>query len=214
MYNPTSFLAFTMSPHPPVFVKNTINIFNEESPNPSKAIIGSLSQSLHWIIAFSIIFLACSIFFTLVLYVKPIVQTVFLLGAEEIFVIIEPDKLLFGIITNLFSKFLILVCLNPISSTVPTTSWASIVSPTINGLLSNIDNPPKASAIVFWAAKAKAISLSYPDTEKLAKILVRHTLGFGLIEVLLQDEKLQDIVLNASSVTGTGTSAGSSIVLF
>jgi len=28
-------------------------------------------------------------------------------------------------------------------------------------------------------------------------ILVRHTVGFGLIEVLLQDKKLQDIVLNA-----------------
>ena len=32
---------------------------------------------------------------------------------------------------------------------------------------------------------------------KLAIILVRHTIGFGLIEVLLQDKKLQDIVLNA-----------------
>ncbi|MEM2031382.1 MAG: type II/IV secretion system ATPase subunit, partial [Candidatus Pacearchaeota archaeon] len=31
----------------------------------------------------------------------------------------------------------------------------------------------------------------------LAVILVRHTIGFGLIEVLLQDEKLQDIVINS-----------------
>jgi len=43
----------------------------------------------------------------------------------------------------------------------------------------------------------KGISLSYPDLNKLASILVRHTIGFGLIEVLLQDKKLQDIILNA-----------------
>ncbi|MFH1308067.1 MAG: type II/IV secretion system ATPase subunit [archaeon] len=43
----------------------------------------------------------------------------------------------------------------------------------------------------------KRISLSYTDLNKLARILVRHTIGFGLIEVLLQDTKLQDIMLNA-----------------
>jgi len=32
---------------------------------------------------------------------------------------------------------------------------------------------------------------------KLATILVRQTIGFGVVEVLLQDKKLQDIVLNA-----------------
>ena len=41
------------------------------------------------------------------------------------------------------------------------------------------------------------IKLNYADVNKLATILVRHTIGFGLIEVLLQDKKLQDIVLNA-----------------
>ena len=46
-------------------------------------------------------------------------------------------------------------------------------------------------------AQAKSIKLSYLDLNKLAMILVRHTIGFGLIEVLLQDKKLQDIVLNA-----------------
>ncbi len=46
-------------------------------------------------------------------------------------------------------------------------------------------------------ARNKRISLSYNELNKLAKILVRHTIGFGLIEVLLQDSKLQDIVLNA-----------------
>jgi len=46
-------------------------------------------------------------------------------------------------------------------------------------------------------AANKRIDLSYSDTNKLAMILVRHTIGFGLIEVLLQDKNLQDIVLNA-----------------
>jgi len=46
-------------------------------------------------------------------------------------------------------------------------------------------------------AQAKGIKLGYSDLNKLATILVRHTIGFGLIEVLLQDKKLQDIVLNA-----------------
>jgi archaeal flagellar protein FlaI len=43
----------------------------------------------------------------------------------------------------------------------------------------------------------KNISLSYPDLNKLATILVRHTIGFGILEVLLQDESLQDIIVNA-----------------
>jgi len=46
-------------------------------------------------------------------------------------------------------------------------------------------------------AQSKNIVLSYRELNKLAKILVRHTIGFGLIEVLLLDSKLQDIVLNA-----------------
>ena len=46
-------------------------------------------------------------------------------------------------------------------------------------------------------AQSKGIRISYPDLNKLAMILVRHTIGFGLIEVLLQDKKLQDISLNA-----------------
>ena len=33
--------------------------------------------------------------------------------------------------------------------------------------------------------------------EKLTNILVRYTVGFGLIEVLLQDEKIQDITINS-----------------
>jgi len=46
-------------------------------------------------------------------------------------------------------------------------------------------------------AQTKRLKLNYADLNKLATILVRHTIGFGLIEVLLQDKKLQDIVLNA-----------------
>ncbi len=46
-------------------------------------------------------------------------------------------------------------------------------------------------------AQSKGISINYEDLNKLATILVRHTIGFGLIEVLLQDKNLQDISLNA-----------------
>jgi len=46
-------------------------------------------------------------------------------------------------------------------------------------------------------SQAKGISLNYSEINKLAIILVRHTIGFGLIEILLQDKKLQDIALNA-----------------
>ncbi|MFA5020286.1 MAG: type II/IV secretion system ATPase subunit [Candidatus Pacearchaeota archaeon] len=43
----------------------------------------------------------------------------------------------------------------------------------------------------------KGINLSYSDLNKLSSILVRHTIGFGLLEVLLLDNKLQDIMLNS-----------------
>lgn len=46
-------------------------------------------------------------------------------------------------------------------------------------------------------AKSKNISLSNRELDTLGRILVRHTIGFGLIETLLMDEKIQDIVLNA-----------------
>jgi len=46
-------------------------------------------------------------------------------------------------------------------------------------------------------ASTKGIKLNYNDLNKLAIILVRNTIGFGLIEVLLQDKNLQDIVLNS-----------------
>ena len=40
------------------------------------------------------------------------------------------------------------------------------------------------------------IKMSSSEIEQLANILVRYTVGFGLIEVLLQDEKVQDITVN------------------
>ncbi|MBI5148743.1 type II/IV secretion system ATPase subunit, partial [Candidatus Pacearchaeota archaeon] len=46
-------------------------------------------------------------------------------------------------------------------------------------------------------AETKRIKLTYRQLNRLATILVRHTIGFGVIEVLLQDEKLQDIVVNS-----------------
>ena len=46
-------------------------------------------------------------------------------------------------------------------------------------------------------AQSKNIKLDYSDLNLLATILVRHTIGFGLVEVLLQDKNLQDISLNA-----------------
>jgi type IV secretory pathway ATPase VirB11/archaellum biosynthesis ATPase len=46
-------------------------------------------------------------------------------------------------------------------------------------------------------AGSKNVVLSYGDLKSLANILVRHTIGFGVLEVLLQDEDLQDIMVNA-----------------
>jgi len=45
-------------------------------------------------------------------------------------------------------------------------------------------------------ADNRRISLSYEDSGKLADILVRYTIGFGLIEVLLADPKVQDVSIN------------------
>lgn len=46
-------------------------------------------------------------------------------------------------------------------------------------------------------AQSRGIPLTYRELTKLANILVRQTIGFGLIEVLLLDDQLQDIYLNA-----------------
>src|SRR3989338_1987992 len=41
------------------------------------------------------------------------------------------------------------------------------------------------------------LRLTSPEIDEMTKILVRYTVGFGLIEVLLQDEKVQDIAINS-----------------
>jgi flagellar protein FlaI len=46
-------------------------------------------------------------------------------------------------------------------------------------------------------AQSKGVKLDYLSLNKLSAILVRHTIGFGIVEVLLQDKNLQDISLNA-----------------
>ncbi len=46
-------------------------------------------------------------------------------------------------------------------------------------------------------ADHRGLSLSYQEIEDMADILVRYTVGFGLIESLLQDNNIQDITINS-----------------
>ncbi len=46
-------------------------------------------------------------------------------------------------------------------------------------------------------AEQKGITLNKKDTDILTKIQLRYTIGFGLVEVLLQDEQVQDITINS-----------------
>ncbi len=48
-------------------------------------------------------------------------------------------------------------------------------------------------------ANSKKIAIKYSDRDLLAAILVRHTIGFGILEILLQDENIQDLMINAPS---------------
>jgi len=43
----------------------------------------------------------------------------------------------------------------------------------------------------------RGIRLREKEKKELAKVLVRHTVGFGLIEILLEDKNIQDIVVNS-----------------
>ncbi len=69
----------------------------------------------------------------------------------------------------------------------------------------DFSDPERTRAVFFNVARdllnelaqSKRIQLNYRELQKLAKILVRQTIGFGLVEVLLLDDKLQDIFLNA-----------------
>lgn len=46
-------------------------------------------------------------------------------------------------------------------------------------------------------AKERNLNLKKEDLENLTKILIRYTVGFGLIEVLLSDEDMQDVSVNS-----------------
>lgn len=46
-------------------------------------------------------------------------------------------------------------------------------------------------------ANKKEVQLSEQDIQKLTNILIRYTVGFGLIEVLLEDEAIQDVTVNS-----------------
>jgi len=46
-------------------------------------------------------------------------------------------------------------------------------------------------------AQYHRIKLTQKEIEELTQILIRYTVGFGLIEVLLQDEKIQDVTINS-----------------
>lgn len=46
-------------------------------------------------------------------------------------------------------------------------------------------------------AEFKNLDLKEQEIDELAKILVRYTVGFGLIEILLSDEKIQDVTINS-----------------
>ena len=46
-------------------------------------------------------------------------------------------------------------------------------------------------------AKSMELKVSFSIIEKIARILVRLTVGFGMIEILLEDDKVEDIYINA-----------------
>ena len=46
-------------------------------------------------------------------------------------------------------------------------------------------------------SNSKGIKISYNMLNNLSEILIRYTIGFGILEVLLQDNNLQDIMINA-----------------
>ncbi|MCK5789054.1 MAG: type II/IV secretion system ATPase subunit, partial [Chlamydiia bacterium] len=46
-------------------------------------------------------------------------------------------------------------------------------------------------------ARSKGLMLREKEIEELTAILVRYTIGFGLIEVLLEDDKIQDVSINS-----------------
>ncbi|MBS3111491.1 type II/IV secretion system ATPase subunit [Candidatus Woesearchaeota archaeon] len=53
------------------------------------------------------------------------------------------------------------------------------------------------SDLIEELASYRNVRLSPKEVEQLTSILVRYSVGFGLIEVLLQDERVQDITINS-----------------
>lgn len=54
-----------------------------------------------------------------------------------------------------------------------------------------------AKDLITQVSKEKKINIKYTEIEKLSKILVRLTVGFGMVEVLLSDPKIEDVYINA-----------------
>lgn len=54
-----------------------------------------------------------------------------------------------------------------------------------------------AKDLIEEIAEFKNVKLKAKDIEKLSNILIRYTVGFGLIETLLEDKNIQDISINA-----------------
>jgi archaeal flagellar protein FlaI len=54
-----------------------------------------------------------------------------------------------------------------------------------------------AKDLLMDLSQSKGIKISYDEINNLSKILVRYTIGFGILEVLLEDNNLQDIMVNA-----------------
>ncbi|MBI4438877.1 type II/IV secretion system ATPase subunit [Candidatus Woesearchaeota archaeon] len=53
------------------------------------------------------------------------------------------------------------------------------------------------SDLIEELSSSRGVKLRNSEVGELTRILVRHTIGFGLIDVLLQDEKVQDITVNS-----------------
>lgn len=56
-----------------------------------------------------------------------------------------------------------------------------------------------AKDLIEEIAEFKNVRLKRNEVEDLAGVLIRYTVGFGLVETLLEDEKIQDISINAPS---------------
>lgn len=51
--------------------------------------------------------------------------------------------------------------------------------------------------LILELSENKGVQLSLEEVDELGNILVRYTVGFGVIESILQDEKIQDITINS-----------------